>query len=112
MHARRALATPFRKGSRPMIRTSARAPAGAAMCSPPPKPISSQVSLASGIRVAGVERACGARICGSRVFHQGGLARLDRARLDAAVGAEQRVGRRLPMAALCARGRAGSEWRR
>jgi hypothetical protein len=40
-----ALATPLMKGSQPMKPTSRCAPACASRCSPPPKPISSQISL-------------------------------------------------------------------
>jgi hypothetical protein len=37
------------------------------MCSPPPKPISSQTSSACGARSRGSNGAWGARICGSKV---------------------------------------------
>ncbi len=64
---RRALATPFWKGSAPTISTSGRLAAWAAMCSPPPNPTSSQASAAPGISVRGSKACAGGRRDGSRL---------------------------------------------
>jgi hypothetical protein len=84
---RSALAAPLRKGSAPITSTSGRRAAWAAMCSPPPKPISSQASAASGASDPWIHRPRRRieRKARQQGLQQRRLARLDRAALDSAV---------------------------